>query len=253
MKRVCVVTDNEFLCNELEMIRKQKCPEYYFDYFYSFNNRSPWHPTSYQIKPICLKNQDDSFFSNYDLFLSIHCKQIFPEIMVNNYRCINVHPGLNPNNRGWFPQVFSIINKKPVGVTIHEMDNLLDHGPIIYSQRVEINNHETSEDVYKKITQTEIVLLKENLKDLVDGNYHKTPMSTEGNINYKSDFIDLCKLDLNATMKVGEVIDILRATSFGGYDNAFFTDSQGRKIYVSISLKLDDSKKSSDSSDSVKG
>ena len=48
--------------------------------------------------------QVSNITKNYNLVMSIHCKQLFPTELVNNVRCVNVHPGLNPYNRGWFPQ-----------------------------------------------------------------------------------------------------------------------------------------------------
>ena len=237
-KKVCIISDNEYLCNEIEKIRKQNKLKYLFEYFYSSTNKKVWSPKDYKINPIKLKDEDESFYSKYDLFISAHCKQIFPDELVNNHRCINVHPGLNPYNRGWFPQVFSIINKKPVGVTIHEIDNQLDHGPILYSKSVQIFDHEVSSDVYKRILETEVQLLEEHLVDIIEGNYVTRLPGDEGNVNYKQDFNNLCELDLSKTMKVGEVLDLLRATTFTGYDNAYFLDKEGNKIYVSINLKV---------------
>jgi methionyl-tRNA formyltransferase len=62
----------------------------------------------------------------YQLVFSLHCKQIFPSELISNVKCINVHPGYNPLNRGWYPQVFSIIYDLPIGATIHEIDEVVD-------------------------------------------------------------------------------------------------------------------------------
>ena len=74
---------------------------------------------------------------NY-LIISLHCKQLFPKGLISTVKCINVHPGLNPHNRGWYPQVFSIINKRPLGATIHEIDEELDHGDVIAQKEVPV-------------------------------------------------------------------------------------------------------------------
>lgn len=239
--RICVLTDNEFIFEQFMKIIKERKMVHQFDFFYSsFNkNFSEKYKDSKVFFPIRLKNEDDIFFKQYDLFFSLHSKQLFPDKLVENYRCINVHPGLNPYNRGWFPQVFSILNKLPVGVTIHEMDKELDHGPIIVQKEVSILSHETSYDVYRKIQQLEIELLKEYLDELLQGGYKKILPTCEGNINLKNDFDKLCKIDLEKTATFGEFIDLLRATTFGKYDNAYFYNEQGEKVYVSIELKVD--------------
>ena len=61
------------------------------------------------------------------------------------------------------------MNKKPVGVTIHEMDVQIDHGPVIVRELVEIADSDTSYDVYQKILKKECELLEKYLAVLVDG------------------------------------------------------------------------------------
>ncbi len=113
------------------------------------------HDLEYNIvesKNIDLHNVD----SKYKLVISAHCKKIFPPKLVNSFRCINIHPGLNPYNRGYYPQAFSLINKLPVGATIHEIDEKLDHGPIIFQEEVVIESIDTSFSLYNKIIKKEI-------------------------------------------------------------------------------------------------
>jgi methionyl-tRNA formyltransferase len=80
-------------------------------------------------------------------------------------RCINIHPGLNPYNRGWYPQVFAINNGLPHGATIHEMDDKIDHGDIIYQKSVDIKLSDTSKTLYERVLDTEIFLFKENFRN----------------------------------------------------------------------------------------
>lgn len=142
----------------------------------------------------------------------------------------------NPYNRGWYPQVFSILNKKPVGVTIHEVDTELDHGSVIDRREVAIHGYDTSYDVYQRILKMEIRMLEEHLSDLIVGTYQSIPMESEGNINYRRDFERICKLDLESIGTLREHIDLLRAVTFQGYNNAFFLEGD-EKIFVSIKLE----------------
>lgn len=239
--KICVLTDNEFIFEQFKIIIKERKIVHQFDFFFSSFNKTllEKYRDSEVFMPIRLKNENDSFFQKYDLYFSLHSKQLFPDELVNRYRCINVHPGLNPYNRGWFPQVFSILNKYPVGVTIHEMDDELDHGPIIVQQEIPIFLHDTSYDVYQRIQQLEIKLLDEHLDELISGTYKTRLPISEGNINYKADFDKLCEIDLEKTGTFGEFIDLLRATTFKKYNNAFFYNEQGEKIYVSIELQVE--------------
>ena len=233
--KVCVITDNRFIYdNFVRIIADSKYNGIEFDFYCSLVRGGS--PLENIVQTINLKKCDREQYRSYDLFISLHCKQIFPDKLVNNYRCVNVHPGLNPYNRGWFPQAFSIINKLPVGVTIHEMDSLLDHGPIIVQREVLIESWETSFDVYTKIQKMEIRLLEEFLPAILSGDYKTVVPNNDGNINLKADFDRLCKIDLEEKLTWREAIDRLRALSFNGYKNAFFYDDKGNKVFVDISL-----------------
>ncbi|MBZ4687990.1 MAG: putative formyltransferase [Clostridiales bacterium] len=242
VKKKLIITDNDFLYNEfLRILRVKNYSLDQFDFRYSHNNNilKEKYSNNYFFLPINLNKETKEVLEKYNLIISLHCKQIFPKKIVKNLRCLNIHPGFNPYNRGYYPQVFSIINKLPVGVTIHEIDEYIDHGNIIYQEKVSINEWETSKDVYEKILKLEIEMLEKYLDKLLLGDYISTPMIKEGNINYLRDFHELCKLDLNENLTMRQAIDKLRALTFGDYKNAFFIDEEGNKIYVKISLELE--------------
>lgn len=240
MKTVCVITDNEYLYeNFRKIVSRTEYNHYRFDFYYSEKNmdfRKKFSDNK-EYQPTNLSKWDTEEFSKYDLYLSLHCKQLFPKKLVDNYECINVHPGYNPFNRGWFPQVFSILNKKPVGVTIHKMDDELDHGAILYQEYVKIKADDTSWSVYQRIQNKEVEMLQKYLTDILNEDYVLHEPVSEGNIHYKSNFDQMCSIDLNKKATYGEVIDFLRAMTFQKYDNAYFTDEDGKKIYVTINLK----------------
>jgi len=150
-KDVLVISDNLSLCKAfIELIDRKKITNCFFTFSISpFSNIEDFKTLNTDIKVFDLKNQIhiDFIKSNYDLIISTHCKQIFPTDLVNHLKCINIHPGYNPINRGWYPQVFSIINKTIIGATIHEIDDKLDHGFIIDREQVK----KTSFDTLKKI------------------------------------------------------------------------------------------------------
>ena len=188
------------------------------------------------VKKIDVKKEWQSLLE-YDLIFSLHCKQLFPKELVLQKKCINIHPGLNPYNRGWYPQVFSIINKLPIGATLHEIDKELDHGPVIAQKEIEVNGWDTSLNIYNRVLETELELLDLYLQKIIDNNYTSTILPMEGNVNLKKDFDKLCEIDLTEQATYEEVIDRLRALSHGDLKNAFFYDTKtGKKIFVNIHL-----------------
>lgn len=227
-KKTLILTDNEhssILANELKYIYKN------IDIFQSPNGLLP------EIAQLHIENKIEWIIKFYDLVISIHCKQIFPIELINGIRCINVHPGLNPYNRGWFPHVFSIINGLPSGVTIHEIDEKIDHGPIITQEEINIEECDTSESAYKKIIDLERKLLLNNFEKIKYGNYQVVIPKEEGNINYKKDYEMLKYIDPKNKETFGEFINRLRALSHGDHKNAFFLSKDGKKIFLKIILE----------------
>lgn len=189
------------------------------------------------VQPINVATELESIVANYSLVMSMHCKQMFPAVLVNRVRCVNVHPGLNPHNRGWYPQVFSIINGLPCGVTIHEMDEELDHGPIIVQRELKIQPWDTSETAYDKLMRIERELVLEHFVSIRENNYQAFPSPTEGNVNYRKHFDLIRQIDLEERGTFGQLIDRLRALTHGEFRNAFFLDSMGRKVFVKLKLE----------------
>lgn len=180
----------------------------------------------------------DELIASYNVIISLHCLQIFPKELISKVRCYNVHPGFNPYNRGWYPQVFSIINRLPAGATIHEMDELLDHGKIIDQKMVKINKWDTSLTLYNKIIDEELILIENNLKSIIDGKYKKIKPS-EGNLNLRKDFKDLCKIELDDVDTFENHLNKLRALTHGIYKNAFFLDGN-KKVFVKVEFEVID-------------
>lgn len=246
MKRVLVISDNPVLAEFImSLIHTDGLCQYAtFEFRYSASNKSPSVMISLGFDSINLKDYDvvDNLICNYDLILSIHCKQIFPLKLVSCIRCINLHPGFNPYNRGWYPQVFSIINKKPIGATLHVMTENIDAGPIIAQQSVHIDSSDTSMTLYEKVRKIEFYLLKKYLKLLIDGNVEFDECQFQGNINSLSDFKNLCKLDVDSVGTLREHIDLLRALTHGEFQNAFFIDDSGVKVYIKLHFISEDAK-----------
>lgn len=186
--------------------------------------------------------QDDSDLLNLidscDLVISAHCKKIFPKRLVESVRCVNIHPGYNPVNRGWFPQVFSIINQQTAGATLHIMNARIDAGPVIAQEKVSIEFQDNAFDVYRKIIALEKDLFRDNLTKIMDFNFAGIE-TEEGNFNSLSDFKSLCELDLNSQNTLEYHLRILKGLTFPGFQNGFVRVN-GRKYYVEVKITPSD-------------
>ncbi len=176
--------------------------------------------------------------SGYDLIFSLHCKQIFPPELVETIKCINIHPGYNPINRGWYPQIFSIIYDLETGATIHEMNEKLDDGNIIDRKLVEKQLWDTSATLYAKIVDAEFELLEKNLSLILNDQYQTIRPEGDGNVFTKKDFSELCEVDLERNGKFIDFYNHLRALSHHEFNNSYFIDPvTKKKVYISIEVR----------------
>lgn len=244
-KSVLVLSDNEAIIKSfIEII--QNNPElsdnrtFRFACYLLNNALKNQQIADYVVEPLDIKQNYADVIKNHDLVISAHCKQIFPAELIRKVKCINIHPGYNPHNRGWYPQVFSILNGKPLGATIHEIDEELDHGKIIDREAVEVLISDTSLEAYNRVQQKEIELMKRSLPQILNDNYQTFAPEEEGNINFKKDFNALREIKLDEQVSYREAIDRLRALTHPPFRNGYFVDPEtGDKIWIQIILERD--------------
>lgn len=238
MKKVCVISDNAKIYNAVRESLNDN-DDYEIEWFFSEGNKEFIQEAGIKsgLHAVNLKNICTAWYMKYTVIISLHCKQIFPKRIVDSVRCVNVHPGMLPYNRGMYPQVFSIINGMPFGVTIHEMDEKIDSGRVIIQKKINILPDDTSDKVYARAIMTEVELLVENIHRIVQGDYKTEILDGVGNYNSRQDFCKLCCIDTNKKLTMREAIDYLRALTFEGYDNAYFVSENGKKVFVSVKLR----------------
>jgi len=88
-------------------------------------------------------------------------------------RIVNIHPSLLPA----FPGKDAIgqawrYGVKVTGVTVHLVDEKVDHGPILAQEAIPIEKGETVESLESRIHETEHRLYWKTLRDLFDGKIH---------------------------------------------------------------------------------
>lgn len=233
--KALVLTDNEHqykkfyeIVTNFDILKK-------FDFFKSENSNF----SDVKINSLDIKKDYRYVIDNYDIVFSLHCKQLFPEKLVNNITCINIHPGYNPYNRGLYPQVFSIIEDNIIGATIHLMDKELDNGFIIARKEVEKYFWDTSETLYYRILQAEVDLINENLSDIMNDNYSLFPPEVKGELKLKKDFNELCRIDLKRVGSFKEFYNHLRALSHSDFKNAYFVDNKtNKKVYLKLFIEV---------------
>ena len=75
------------------------------------------------------------FKNKFDFIFFIGWSWIIPEEIITNDFCICLHPSKLPKYRGGTPIQHQILNgETESAVTLFKMDNMIDHGPIIFQK-----------------------------------------------------------------------------------------------------------------------
>lgn len=153
---------------------------------------------------------------------------------------VNVHPAYLPYNRGAYPNVWSIVEGTPAGVTIHYLDAGIDTGDILVREAVPIEPVDTGKTLYRKLEDTAIDLFRENWSDIRDGDVDPTPQARdEGTYHEKTDVQDIDQIDLDEEYEARALIDVLRARTFRPHESAYFVED-GQKVFIRVDLEYAD-------------
>ena len=150
--------------------------------------------------------------------------------------CLNVHPGILPETRGFNPNVWSIVEDLPAGATIHYMDESVDTGDIVATREVETSFANTGKDVYRRVERACVDLFRDVWPDIEAGTVETTTQPAEGNYHRKAEFLELCKLDPDEEVRVIDLLDRLRALTFPPFDNAHI-EVDGQEYYLDLSIR----------------
>ena len=153
---------------------------------------------------------------------------------------INLHPAFLPYSRGAYPNVWSIVDKMPAGVTLHYIDEGVDTGDIIAQEEVKIEPVDTGKTLYGKLEDAGLELFKKIWPAIKAGVAEKVVQEkTAGTCHRAADIEVIDFIDLDKQYRAGELIDILRARTYSSYKGAYFM-VDGRKVYLEIKLTYEE-------------
>jgi methionyl-tRNA formyltransferase len=149
---------------------------------------------------------------------------------------INLHPSYLPYNRGQYPNVWSIVEGTPSGVTLHYLDEGIDTGDIIAQKKVPVEPVDSGETLYRKLERASVDLFKETWSLIESNHAPRIKQSAHGGSVHRARDVDkIDSIDLEATYTGRTLIDMIRARTFTPYPGTFF-QLRGRKIYMRLQL-----------------
>jgi methionyl-tRNA formyltransferase len=152
---------------------------------------------------------------------------------------INLHPAYLPYNRGQYPNVWSIVDGTPAGTTLHYIDPEIDTGDIIARKSVKVEPVDTGKTLYEKLERASLELFRETWPTIVSGTVSRVEQRKEEGTYHRTEDVDqIDEIDLEASYKARDLINILRARTFPPHESAYF-EEDGEKVYARVSLEYE--------------
>lgn len=136
---------------------------------------------------------------NYDVVVSFGYRHILRKAQLETLKrpVLNLHIAYLPFNRGAHPNFWSFIESTPAGVTIHEIDEGIDTGPICFQKYVTfpvdcIDFRESQSILIAEIES----LFCQHAKALIDGSYEAETQCNEGTSHRIKDLPDWVSWDM---------------------------------------------------------
>jgi methionyl-tRNA formyltransferase len=173
--------------------------------------------------------------NTWDVAVIVDYGKIVPKRIIDIPRrgFLNVHPSLLPRLRGASPIRSAILqNENPTGITLMQIDDKMDHGPIIAQKKIEIPNWPVKNSELERILMTEggallSQVLPHWVKNEIDAHEQNHDLATFCEKIEKEDGL----LDLAAD----PYKNLLKIRAYEGWPGTFtFFEKGGKKMRVKI-------------------
>lgn len=153
---------------------------------------------------------------------------------------VNVHPSFLPYGRGKDPNFWSLAHDDPFGVSIHLVDEKIDHGPVLARREIPKTWEDNGETLYRKALDECVILFQEQWPLLreaaVAGTIRYLGQKFElGILRTRGQIDEASGLVLSDVRSVREVLNLIRARTFPPYPAAWF-EEKGEIFEVRIEI-----------------
>ena len=148
---------------------------------------------------------------------------------------VNVHTSLLPTGRGAHPNAWALYEGLHLtGVTLHQVDEGVDTGPILAHELVHILPWDDAHSLQQRLLRAARDLLIATIPRIPVIKPKDQGVGQRG--RRKAEFAEMDEIDLDAATTARDVLNHLRARTYPGCEPAHFWTGE-RKVYVSLSLR----------------
>lgn len=182
-------------------------------------------PVSSPVK-VCA-DYEDILNAKPDVIITCAYGQIVSKEILDipKYGCINIHASLLPKYRGGAPIHYALINgEEETGVTLMYMDEGMDTGDMLVSERIKIEEDDNIETLSNKLSVLGSKMIVNYLEDIIKGNIKRIKQDSS-----KASFARIIKrsdehLDFNVSNR--DVYNKFRALSPSPLPNFIMDDAE---------------------------
>lgn len=161
-----------------------------------------------------------------------------PELLqLPRHGFVNTHPSLLPHNRGKHPNFWSIVERRPFGVTLHEVTAGVDAGAVIAHKPLAVGWEDTGATLHERARTAMFELLVETYPNLRTGAWTSSPQRLEqGSFHLARELDPASVIDLDRHYSARDLLNLLRARTYQGHPACRFEDD-GTAYEVRIDIK----------------
>jgi len=151
--------------------------------------------------------------------LSVHYPRLFRQSLLDRYRAVyNLHPGLLPYGRGYFPVFWALWEGTPAGATLHLVTERLDGGPIVSQAAVPYDDMDTGATLHARVTGAERRLLTRAWRVLERGGVlASSPQAGGGTYHARAEFERLRDSTAPSDLSADALVRLARCLTFPGH------------------------------------
>jgi len=149
----------------------------------------------------------------------------------------NTHPSCLPYGKGKYPNFWALVEKTPFGVTVHNVDEGVDTGPIVARREITYSWLDTGETLYTRATEAIFELFKTTYPRIREGDFVLMPNDPKsGTFHHSSELETASQILLDQIYVARDLLNLLRARTFDGFPGCWFTEDNV-KYEVRVNIK----------------
>lgn len=166
------------------------------------------------------------------IFLSLEFDKIVKIEKFKSQNLFNIHFSKLPKYKGMYTSIMPILNGETTsGVTLHKIDNGIDTGEIIAQKEFELDKNDTARDLYFKYLKNAFELFKENISNIISGEYTSYRQPAAGASYYSKKSINFKEIVIDLNKTSYEIHNQIRGFIFEEYQ---LPEINGKRIKQSI-------------------